>query len=617
MTTRELLVAHSTDPLALLASAAGPVWPVDSVSLELLRALGRTLGFSIRVMADAQLNREPLEPTRTSEVVALSSDLASVARLYAHLTRRAWRVVDGPEGLGEVSEGAVLVVGTSGFLGSDVLDALTAPPQSVAPGLLYSSSARGLLHQALIRSAAAVLGGDDECPRVDVLPILNVAVRRGADRTVIGSGASAEELRTALTTCRGVLTVFTHSDGLDADLGPHFVLCPVDDTWLSAETEREPPCRVSGQCYRLRRPLTAAASAGRFVHPSSLAARAFIFNACIGVMPKDLNHDPRMGMGFRLLDNPGLATVFTSWRPALTTPGDTELLTRLLVAGVTAGEAVAHHNRAHHDRGTGHRLALFGDPECRVTTLVSEQIDRDALAQVKLGRQLHEPFRFPGEQGAQLSLLLACFDAGDHARAGSLPTMDRSVVRAAVEGIGRFQSAPSPGSGAEMRRSVVAALASRGRFCDMWLRSAASSRVVGHAPCVGCQNTLLRYEIAIAIDGVEARELELCPKCGFSRDLPSGMQADVMVTPTGDVTLDFDPGDEPCELALTVQYRWPEETQVTAWPMLGGRPRRQASCGALMNLPVWVTVTMMVGTRVLLVSRSLRGIVEPRLKGTS
>jgi hypothetical protein len=617
--SRRLPVAAAPPDGLLVDSSGRPVWPVTAPDRSALHELGKVFGFSLE---EVSATRSELEPAGGGAVVALGAESAPAARLYAHLTGRSWAVVEDAARLPPPDRFDVLVM-LEDCLTSTLLDGLYAPHLSRAPGVLCSNSVEGLRSQVLMRSAAGALGGDGTCRRVDVLPVVDIATEESPSLTVLGARSRREDLISALSDGQTVLTVFTHSDGVDADLGPQLVMCPLDRAWESDPAAGKPTCQVTRQCYRLKVPLDDLVGSTLLLHPDRIAARAFIFNACIGVMPADSNVDPAFSLGARLLRNHRIGAMLTSWRPTICTPYDTELLSRLLLDGVPIGTAVARHNAMQASLQTGHRFGLFGDPALRVVPRedapaqeVPRSIAGDVTEDPRLAGAPSRPV--PGDQ---VTLLKACLGGQDHPRVGSsLPLSAIPNERAAaLNAIEAYEAASRNGgdpggiderAGCAMRRAIADLVARRGRFCDLWLQYAAGSKMLTLAPrCRGCSNSTILYEIALKLDGVEPRHLEICSRCGFTRDVPRGFEMALHVHEGRVLRLEDNLPDDRWAGALTVQYRWPLPTDTWPWPSApNGAPARELVLPEdLRPVPVVITVTLLVGTQIFLTSRAVRG----------
>ncbi len=219
-----LPVSNTLQNQFFLAHDGYPVWLIQNA--EERRALSRVTKLFGARTETVRAKPGAVEPCQ-ERVVALGEDVREEAALYAHLTSRQLEVVEQPLDLNTSDLPAVLVVKPS-RLSVEFLDQVYAPvPREAVPGIICAEDRGDLHRQVLIRSAAASLCGALERARVDVLPTVPVGRHRASTYELLGNQASPEELHEALGAGSGVLTLMTHSDGIDAYLGP-LVLCPMD-----------------------------------------------------------------------------------------------------------------------------------------------------------------------------------------------------------------------------------------------------------------------------------------------------------------------------------------------------------------------------------------------------
>ncbi|MFD9332948.1 hypothetical protein ACFWBF_00775 [Streptomyces sp. NPDC060028] len=606
---RRLPVAAVPDGAAELVDERGsPVWPLGPGDRAMLEEVGEAFGFRPVDTALAQTS-SCATSTPNGLVVALGAAAASHTRLFAHLTGRSWVLVEDVEELPPPDRFDVLVTLES-CLSSGLLDALYAPHLSRAPGILHAASAEQLRRLVLARAAAAVMGGDAGCRRVDVVPIVDLEPQQSADAIALGSAATRVELEASLTAGATILTVFTHSDGLDGDFGSEAILCPVDETWHAETAARVPTCRVTRYCYRTERSLDSLVNAGATVHPDAIESRVMVFNTCVGVTPVDSNVDAAFGLGIRLMQSPRLGALVTTWRPTIGSYRATDLLVRLLFEGVELGEAVARHNTLHAELGTGLRLCLLGDPALRAVPPGGSAAPPSPLPRT---RSTAAPSRPSARPVGETALISASLSAADSPRVGSTPSLNHfadrvAEARAATDAYACSPDAPDAGDA--MRAAVVDVIAQRGRFCDLWLRFASDCRMLALNPrCGSCSNSTVVYEVTLAVPGVSPRVLEICPRCGFTRDHPRGATVALHVSPHGVVRLlDAHLASEWAG-AVTVQYRAPFPTRTQRWPVdRDGAPVREfALSEPLRPVPVVVSATFMTGSQLLMAGQALVG----------
>ena len=600
-----------------------PVWAVDDAELKQLRETLALFGVAVAEVEAAATTAEPHGP---GLVVAVGKAAADAARLYAHLTRRSWTQVDRIGDLPGSNDFDVLVT-QENCLTPEVLDSIYAPGRETAPGLVQAADPQRLRMQVLSRTAAAGHPGDRPCRQVDYVPSRAGGLAESADRASMGAAASPGELLAWLTAGQTVLTVVTHSDGIDAELGQHWVLCPMDEAWATSSSASPPTCWHTKHCYRLRRPVEGLHRSGRLLHPSAIASRAFILNACSVVMPTDGATDPVFGIASRLVESTRLGALFTSWRSVVGRQDSADQLAAHLMAGESAGTALALHNSQQASLASGHRLCLFGDPAMRA---VEPSGSTGVLAVTPKRPVWTRPASPAGAApqaapsvGDQVTLLKYCLSSDDNPPPGSNPSLADmpDALRLALAAIEQYEATRAwrprlrrtdvtARTEPQMQRAVADLVARRGRIFDLWVRYARAVRLSGFSPCdESCPHTAVRYIVDLAISDIESRVLEICPRCGFTLDAPAGWDLRVRAGSDGRVQLVGGSDETQWAGALTLQYRWPLPTRTWAWPRAadGGPAPSFQIPDALHPVPAIATATMVYGTRVLVASRAVRG----------
>src|SRR5262249_46838683 len=151
----------------------------------------------------------------------------TAGELYAHLTRRRYCAVKDRDALRVLSRLAVVVT-TPSHLVSDLLEQLYARnSRTAAPGIICAADPEGLRKQVLTRAASALLCGPASFPWIDFHPLVALNSMIFDDREIYGGKATERDVLAALGKGAGVLTVVTHSDGIDAMILPTLSLCPL------------------------------------------------------------------------------------------------------------------------------------------------------------------------------------------------------------------------------------------------------------------------------------------------------------------------------------------------------------------------------------------------------
>lgn len=596
---------------ALIVDEAGrPVWGVAEHHVRAIVETGALAGFDLDLIEPGKVRRVELKETTFGDVVALGWRAAKVARMYAHLTGRSWSV-STTRGAAYLALAHAQVLVSRGALTSDFLDHIARIGRRGTPGILMAADECSLVGQALSRSAASVMDAADQSRSiVEIHPLL-----RPEDETP-GSAALPHKrtlARIGLGGGASVLSLYTHSDGLDADLGHGLVLCPKDDEWLAAAAAhpRRPGCCSTGWCYRRNRSLEDDRIDEDLIHPASIRARAVILDACIGVLPDDSIIPYELGLGARLLSSSTIGGLITSWRPAITAPSQTEMMVQLLLSGETLGRAVASHNLAAEEEKTGHFLVLFGDPKLRVVkakaTLPTQS--RRARLALTIRRSAEQPKPAAVPVWPMRSMLEALsttagpvpdeIDVAGEARS-ALAALDSAADREVDDDAGE--------TGRRARHLVVKVLSHVSRLSEFWLPAADRAHLVMQPKtCDGCSNSVLHYRVDGGIHETDARELAICPRCAFVSDAPLGSNARLFLH-RGAVELALDV-DGPASAVLTQWCRPPHTTRRWKWPSLSDeRLERFFHLPAtLPAVPVVLTATIVTRDNFYSCSRAIHG----------
>jgi hypothetical protein len=306
------------------------------------------------------------EPDSEEVVAALGKDADDAARLYAHLTRRHFYPASDLSQLKQADPLAVLVT-TPPWLCGDLLTTLydELDPGSWAPGIICAEP-QTLRLQVLARSAAACLSGPLETRRIDIFPAFEVGRFSLIDREVFGGLADAADTREALERGAGIVSVQTHSDGLDACLGPNLTVCPMNWMPLNAGRSRSSRCVETGYCHRHESSLPDVLRSGWLMSPDDIKSRILIWDVCWGIMPANGLVDPAWGIGARLLANCSIGAVLTTWELSFPRPRLMNRVGTAIDEGKTVGEALYRFNRSSEAKQAGQRMCLLGDPRVRL-----------------------------------------------------------------------------------------------------------------------------------------------------------------------------------------------------------------------------------------------------------
>ena len=180
----------------LLVGANGePIWPAPSEDAHAsLGAVASLFGGTL----ENKRSRSARAPEEGSEVTGIGN-VAAQTKLFAHLTRRRWNVV---QSVGELSDSAlpeVVLMATPRIDPALIELLMFAPVDQSAPGILWGRTSRELDRQVLTRSAAAALSGPVSARRRDYCAldrIIDLEICKRSARCSVGRSRRAYGCRT-------------------------------------------------------------------------------------------------------------------------------------------------------------------------------------------------------------------------------------------------------------------------------------------------------------------------------------------------------------------------------------------------------------------------------------
>ncbi len=559
-----------------------PVWPIrDDGEALALRRMTELMGGRLAVV-DATTTAPPaLDLER--RVVALGPGLQEEARLYAHLTgRRDGGIVrDAAEviGLGNVD----VIVTLREHIDDALLERLYSGDEDrPAVGLVFAEDASKLRVQVLARSAAAVIATPIAIRRLDMVASAGVAVTDIApDWRLVGGKSSAPAVRDALADAVGVLSVVTHSNGVDAFLSEEVVLCPMDqdvgDAWDRALA---PTCKTNGYCFRKKVDIREALASGQLLAPSELRARVLVAGICFGLRPPPSTNAPLWSLSRRFVEDLRVGALVAGWEIVTGTHLATDVLTADLSAGEAVGIALGRHNRRQAaDRLF--RMALVGDPRCTPST----RAPRLELATISVPP---DDATLATTRFAQLGFLRALATLAPAEREGGARgegADDRAPVLAALARyeLALLRQAPLEGGddapGPAMRTAMLDFLAARWTN-PTGVATALRGRIHVQPTerCSYCDRSLQVLHVDHVLP-IAARRVALCANCGIVEDVPVGrrlvLDLDVgpVVRPRGDLPV------RAADVRFVLDVPMARYRRTFAWPAgEGGAAEPELAC---------------------------------------
>ena len=446
-------------------------------------------------------------PEKPRGVIAGLGAVGDVGQLYATLTGR--RFAAAPTAAAAASDPAVDVVMCIGAQAPhDLLDALTHCGRNLDVGILWAPDRVSLRRQVLVRSAAATL---EPAPGtvIVVSPLTNAPV------------TTLEHLPASSPT-PAMLAVTTHSDGIDAFLGPMATICAVIDADRAATDLRPAPkCILTGRCHRHDMTIRQALEHTRLVSARHLAARVLVWNACLGIMSDRDGASGGWGLLQQFVSSPSVGAVLITRGIVFTTPGSITALVDSLNRGQPVRSAL--HEFARTVGVTSQammrdRMFLFGDP---ATVAQPANLDVPPL-RAAVPAFTPAAYHACGHGDAALAdhFLLGRTDENRRPDAGESP----------AGGTDRWSSAP-----AKLCPRIVAAIAAAtwSAWTEAWLSHAT---LLGEQPrrsCAICRGAVWSGIFQPAAQGSEPRHFSNCARCGATDDHPVSRDVQVEATAEG------------------------------------------------------------------------------------
>ncbi len=549
----DVLLAIETSSGRFYQRDGRPVWPVrDARERDALVRMVSTLGGTVEFVGSA----EEKVLTGSALVVSLGSDAHEHARLYAHLTHRCCMALESIEALRDVPHAAVVVT-TFAYVNERLLDRLyDRDPITSAPGLIFSYADADLPLQVLARSAALHCShASVQRRRVDVNPTIDVGAQLSPEYSLVGGRAEPSELCDALSCAAGLLTLYTHSDGIDAYLRDDFVLCPIGSA--DSREHAAPSCVLSGICHRLRRPMSEVLGTDVLATPEIVKAHVFIYCACWGLYPSQGVHSPAFSLSRRFLESFTIGALLTSWEINIQSLPVTARLFHDVARGLPLGEALARHLSSTQARDTHHKLCLIGDPSMRL----SQSDIRDPLENI---HTLTKP-PMPSERcmaGLGLLRVMVRHYAKDGDASPNLPATLAEYETMLVGG--RYDARLAD----RFRREMVDYLASQDTMLSKsWTQYVDVTAVLpDKRPCPMCARRTIARVHSLRIPGAVPRRETMCPSCGSIEDSPVDRRLSMSAEPDGWVHLNGALPGLDWHARVTVERFFTRETYGWEWP---------------------------------------------------
>ena len=533
-----------------------PVWPVrNQKERDALESMVSTLGHRIEYIQAADrgvLGGEEI-------VIGLGPAAHKQAELYAHLTLRSCVKVDNLHELATLAVPAVVVT-TYNQVNEDLFDLLYDRfPSSTAPGVVFSFDDEGLALQVLTKSVALHCCYDRfHTRRVDINATIDFGIQEADNYRFLGGNSEPRELRAALASNPGLLTLYTHSDGIDAYLRDNLVLCPIQKNLQGDQPEPAPSCVVTGICHRCRMAMSEVLGSDVLLEPEIVKANILIYTACWGLYPSQKIHSSAYSLSRRFLESFTVGALITSWEINIQRLPATSRLFHDVARGLTLGEALSIHLSSEEARETYNKLCLIGDPGIRL----SPSNIADPLGNIQVFKKPPAPqARFM----AGLTLLRLMVDyyteEGDHSpeMLGASTSYEKMMVSGH-----RYDSAMVD----RFRRRLVNYLSSQDTMISKsWFQYSDDIRTLKDKPdCSFCGRRSIAREYDLRIAGATSRRETMCPSCGSIEDAPVHRQMSMTVDQEETVHLSGQLPTSDWQARIIGERFFTRTTQTWEWP---------------------------------------------------
>jgi hypothetical protein len=527
MRRRSLPISLCEDPQLRVDAVGRPVFPVWSqrVHDDLVR-LAQLFGAGVQIIKSSPT----LTPfvTTPEHVIALEPEAGPSARLYAHLSGRHYAGEAGARPIR--SEATAVAVGTYASWSNDLWRWLVNPAaQDAVTGLVIGNDVEALTRQVVLRAAALFLSGVPLIHRVAFLAHLPVGVLVDDSDVVVGRQASAQEAREAIALASegpSALAIVGHSDGIDAQVTDHLVMCPLLDAEPRYASNTAMDCLRSGHCYRTDRPRSIADGDGRLISPTRFEAALLVHDSC-GVLPTaNIRVEPRVSLGARLIEDCIAGALLVNADMSIGNVTRAARLLQDIAAGTPLGRAVGRFNAANTTLAS-RRLVLIGDPAirfCGEDQLDHSQGGPEDLTAPAADAAISESQLVDPDLQFSRSLL-------GHMRPVLKPDPDNPVFRRwdqQLDGLEAVQSSVD-------RRILLQECAAAQTACftydptsfphSHWLPEASLTDVPASQACFCCSCPMETMSARFA-RGFRARLLAICPNCTACIDSPLGATMD-------------------------------------------------------------------------------------------
>jgi hypothetical protein len=496
-----------------------PVWPIHGPDdASMLAEVARLFGSLVRWVEA----KSGFTSSATGLVVGLG-ELLEETRLYAHLTRRRYRLISRIRELFEATPPEVLVV-CMPSLTPELIELLIAMSEGVPMGVIWGRTREELKRLVLSRSAASVLNGPVVTHQIVVTNTPKLAERALANGTIFGEDARRDRVTEALSSGAGLVTINAHGSGSSVRLAPNLRLCAIETEKPRAERTHAPACVTTGYCEMAKLSVTQAMKDKALLRPRELSMRVLALGSCQAIfVGSDALH--QSWSYFPLLNANHRIGAIAATPDLAINVGLSEDLCEPLVSGMSVGAAVASYNAGPTAHGLGQRRLLFGDPRTRAAP--AKRIRLVARPLESRQKRVRRETRIKNDDEATVLRLIAQYKRSDTHH------MARNTSARALEAVTRYEESGRPATSGRQEALLVGLMlpmllhlgTMKGRTYEGWLRHAEVWAHERRIPCPNCSWRAVRLTCTLATG--HTRIVTNCARCGNVEDAPSGIAREI------------------------------------------------------------------------------------------
>ncbi|MDV2080357.1 hypothetical protein [Marinobacter xestospongiae] len=445
------------------------------------------------------------------EVLVLEESLADLGRLYAHLTRRTFRILDVEQIESKFPEGSVIVVAIAS-LTNIAVERIQSLNNTTVLGIITGRSYPEIRKHALISSASIWLEGPLDQTRVDHCPLSKNPTFQDEGRTILGSHAAAQEIREAYTQKTGVLSLISHSNGLDAFLGA-LTLCPmIGKNFPNGRSKPPPVCVQENYCRRTQLSFENAVISGKLYSPDEIQARIAIFSVCFGIILEKSIFEHTWAYFLDMITSGKIGAMIAPIGIIYPSFQDIDPLVTSISKGIKLGQAIREFNSS--DAATLNlvNFLLLGDPLLRLP----EPKKSNSLATISPYKNTTVNLK---KKRVDESLFIVAF-----LKEVLNTTKDEHSYSQIETCINEIKTCKLDFDG-DTSRNIVRSLVYGGLLPQqLWLKF--SSKKLNYIrsaikPCPFCGWQLTIHEAELNFDADNFRRIVSCPNCAIIEDSPA------------------------------------------------------------------------------------------------